>query len=164
MPILNPHSLEFFSRSPDQTRRLGIRLGTLMRPGDLLCLSGDLGSGKTTLVQGLAQGWGSLDAVSSPTFVLCNEYRRADRKVLYHLDAYRLESPLEAEYLDLDSMLESGPMVVEWAERIQAVLPPERLWLNLRYIAEEHRGMVFLPEGSRYEKIVAKFRHQSFGG
>jgi tRNA threonylcarbamoyladenosine biosynthesis protein TsaE len=61
-------------------------------------------------------------------------------------------------------MLESGPMVVEWAERIQAVLPPERLWLNLRYIAEEHRGMVFLPEGSRYEKIVAKFRHQSFGG
>lgn len=164
MPILNPHSLEFFSRSPDQTRRLGIRLGTLMRPGDLLCLSGDLGSGKTTLVQGLAQGWGSLDAVSSPTFVLCNEYRRADRKVLYHLDAYRLESPLEAEYLDLDSMLKSGPMVVEWAERIQAVLPPERLWLNLRYIAEEHRGMVFLPEGSRYEKIVAKFRHQSFGG
>ena len=164
MPILNPHSLEFFSRSPDQTRRLGIRLGTLMRPGDLLCLSGDLGAGKTTLVQGLAQGWGSLDAVSSPTFVLCNEYRRADRKVLYHLDAYRLESPLEAAYLDLDSMLESGPMVVEWAERIQAVLPVERLWLNLRYIAEEHRGMVFLPEGNRYEKIVAKFRHQSFGG
>jgi tRNA threonylcarbamoyladenosine biosynthesis protein TsaE len=164
MPILNPHSLEFFSRSPDQTRRVGIRLGTLIRPGDLLCLSGDLGAGKTTLVQGLAQGWGSLDAVSSPTFVLCNEYRRADRKVLYHLDAYRLEGPLEAEYLDLDSMLESGPLVVEWAERIQSALPPERLWLTLRYIAEEHRGMVFLPEGSRYEKIVAKFRHQSFGG
>jgi tRNA threonylcarbamoyladenosine biosynthesis protein TsaE len=164
MPILNPHSLEFFSRSPDQTRRLGIRLGTLMRPGDLLCLSGDLGAGKTTLVQGLAQGWGSLDAVSSPTFVLCNEYRRADGKVLFHLDAYRLEGPLEAEYLDLDYMLESGPLVIEWAERIEAVLPPDRLWLKLRFIAEEHRGMVFLPEGPRYEKIVAKFRHQSFGG
>lgn len=164
MPILNPHSLEFFSRSPDQTRRLGIRLGALMRPGDLLCLSGDLGSGKTTLVQGLAQGWGSLDPVTSPTFVLCNEYRRADGRVLFHLDAYRLEGPLEAEYLDLDAMLETGPLVVEWAERIQAVLPPERLWLKLRYIADEHRGMVFLPEGTRYEKIVAKFRHQSFGG
>lgn len=164
MPILNPHSLEFFSRSPDQTRRLGIRLGALLRPGDLLCLSGDLGAGKTTLVQGLAQGWGTLDAVSSPTFVLCNEYRRADGKVLYHMDAYRLENALEAEALDLDHLFDSGPVVIEWAERIQAALPPERLWLRLRYIAEEHRGMVFEPEGARYEKIVAKFRQHSFGG
>ena len=164
MPILNPHSLEFFSRSPEQTRRLGIRLGSLLRPGDLLCLSGDLGAGKTTLVQGLAQGWGSLDSVSSPTFVLCNEYRRSDGGLLYHLDAYRLATVQEAVDLDLDYMIEDGAMVVEWAERIQSVLPPERLWLKLRYIAEEQRAMVFLPEGKRYEKIVAAFRHQSFGG
>ncbi len=58
------------------------------------------------------------------------------------------------EDLDLDRMLETGAMVVEWAERIQAVLPPNRLWMKLRYIAEEQRGMVLLPEGSRYEKIV----------
>ena len=81
MPILNPHTLEFVSRSPEQTRRLGIRLGALLRTGDILCLSGDLGAGKTTLVQGLAQGWGSLNQVSSPTFVLCNEYRRPDGRV-----------------------------------------------------------------------------------
>ncbi len=164
MPILNPHVLEFFSRSPEQTRRLGIRLGALLRPGDLICLSGDLGAGKTTLVQGLAQGWGSLDAVTSPTFVLCNEYRRPDGRVLYHLDAYRLSGALEAEDLDLDHMLEDGMLVVEWPERIQAVLPAQRLWMKLRYIADEQRGMVFEPEGSRYEKIVAAFRRHSFGG
>jgi tRNA threonylcarbamoyladenosine biosynthesis protein TsaE len=164
MPILNPHVLEFFSRSPEQTRRLGIRLGALLSPGDLLCLSGDLGAGKTTLVQGIAQGFGSLDMVSSPTFVLCNEYRRPNGPVIFHLDAYRLSGALEAEDLDLDRMIEEGTLVVEWAERIQAVLPRERLWLKLRYIAEEQRGMVFLPEGKRYEAIVAEFRRLSFGG
>jgi tRNA threonylcarbamoyladenosine biosynthesis protein TsaE len=164
MPILNTHTLEFVSRSPEQTRRLGIRLGALLRPGDLLCLSGDLGAGKTTLVQGLAQGWGSLNQVSSPTFVLCNEYHRADGRLLYHLDAYRLANSAEAMDLDLDYMMENGAMAVEWPERILAALPPQRLWLKLRYIAEEQRGMVFLPEGSRYEQIVSEFRHQSFGG
>ena len=59
MPILEPHSLEFISRNADQTRRVGIRLGTQLSSGDVVCLSGDLGSGKTTLVQGLAVGWGS---------------------------------------------------------------------------------------------------------
>jgi tRNA threonylcarbamoyladenosine biosynthesis protein TsaE len=164
MPILNSHTLEFVSRSAEQTRRLGIRLGALLRTGDLVCLSGDLGAGKTTLVQGLAQGWGSLSHVSSPTFVLCNEYRRPDGQVLFHLDAYRLANAAEAQDLDLDEMLAGGAMAVEWPERILAALPANRLWLKLRYIADEQRGMVFLPEGSRYEQIVAEFRHQSFGG
>jgi tRNA A37 threonylcarbamoyladenosine biosynthesis protein TsaE len=84
--------------------------------------------------------------------------------VLYHLDAYRLANAAEAVDLDLDYMLESGAMAVEWPERIAAALPPTRLWLKLHYIAEEQRGMVFLPEGSRYEQIAAEFRHQSFGG
>src|SRR5512135_3538255 len=104
MPILNARTLEFFSRSPDQTRRLGVRLGALLQPGDLICLSGDLGAGKTTLVQGVAQGWGSLDTVSSPTFVLVNEYRRPDGAFLFHLDAYRLESEPEAAELDIDGL------------------------------------------------------------
>ena len=78
MPILDDHTLDFVSKSPEQTRRIGIRLGGLLQPGDLICLQGDLGAGKTTLVQGIAQGWGALDSVSSPTFVLVNVYRRAD--------------------------------------------------------------------------------------
>ena len=59
MPILDAHTIEFFSRSPSQTKRVGIRLGALLQAGDLICLSGDLGTWKTTLVQGIAQGWGS---------------------------------------------------------------------------------------------------------
>lgn len=164
MPILDARALEFFSRSPEQTRRLGIRLGALLKAGDLLCLQGDLGSGKTTLVQGLAQGWGSLDAVSSPTFVLCNIYRRADGGRLYHLDAYRLENPREGEDLDVDLMQEEGTLVVEWAERIQAALPQEYLWISLRWIDDEQRGMVFTARGKRYEKLLAEFRRQAFGG
>jgi tRNA threonylcarbamoyladenosine biosynthesis protein TsaE len=164
MPILDSRSLEFFSRSPEQTRRLGIRLGALLKVGDLVCLSGDLGSGKTTLVQGIAQGWGSLDAVSSPTFVICNQYRRPDGARLHHLDAYRLRGPAEAEDLDIDLMLESGALVVEWAERIQTALPPERLWVKLRWMADEQRGMVFLPSGARCDKLLADFRRHTFGG
>ncbi|NTU74656.1 MAG: tRNA (adenosine(37)-N6)-threonylcarbamoyltransferase complex ATPase subunit type 1 TsaE [Anaerolineaceae bacterium] len=156
--------MEFFSRSPDQTRRLGMRLGSLLQPGDVIGLSGDLGAGKTTLVQGIAQGWGSLDAVSSPTFVLVNQYRRPDGQVLYHLDSYRLGSVEEAIDLDLDIMMENGALVVEWAELIKPALPKDTLWIQLRWVADERRNMVFTPTGERYEKIMAEFRHQVFGG
>ncbi|NUM48969.1 MAG: tRNA (adenosine(37)-N6)-threonylcarbamoyltransferase complex ATPase subunit type 1 TsaE, partial [Anaerolineales bacterium] len=105
--------MEFFSRSPEQTRRIGIRLGGLLKPGDVICLQGDLGAGKTTFAQGLAQGWGSLDSVSSPTFILVNQYRRADGGRLFHLDAYRLDSVPEAEELDFDSMLNEGALIIE---------------------------------------------------
>lgn len=164
MPILDSRTVEFFSRSPEQTRRLGMRLGTLLGFNDVICLSGDLGAGKTTLVQGITQGWGSLDNVSSPTFVLVNEYRRPDGRCLYHLDAYRLANWMEAEDLDMERMLESGSMVVEWPERIQEVLPEERLWINLRWIADEQRGMTFLAHGERYDAILAEFRKRVFGG
>ena len=100
-----------------------MRLGGLLQPGDLICLQGELGAGKTTLVQGMAQGWGSLDAVSSPTFILVNEYRRPNGGQFFHMDAYRLESGLEAAELDLDLMLGEGALVVEWPERISSVLP-----------------------------------------
>ena len=65
MPILDDQSLEFISHSTDQTRRLGMRLGALMNPGDIICLIGELGAGKTTLVQGLSSGWGSLDLLTA---------------------------------------------------------------------------------------------------
>src|SRR5512133_3108171 len=105
MPILNAHTMDFFSRSPAQTRRIGRRLGAALQAGDVICLQGDLGAGKTTFVQGVAQGWGSRDAVSSPTFILVNDYRRGDQAHLFHMDAYRLDSASEAEELDLDAML-----------------------------------------------------------
>lgn len=164
MPILDANTLDFISHSPEQTRRIGMRLGALLNPGDVICLQGDLGAGKTTLVQGLAQGWGSLDPVSSPTFVIVNMYRRPDESELYHLDTYRLESAPEAEMLDLDDMLEVGPLVIEWAERIASVLPAERLWLTLEYIDEEKRSIRFKAQGAVYEKILEEIRQAAFGG
>jgi tRNA threonylcarbamoyladenosine biosynthesis protein TsaE len=164
VPILNPHSLEFTSHSPEQTRRMGARLGALLKPGDLVCLSGDLGSGKTTLVQGIAQGWGSLDQVSSPTFVLVNAYRRPDGVTLHHMDAYRIRDAAEAEDLDLTNMLETGALIVEWPERIREALPCERLWVNLNWVADEKRGMVFTTKGEHYTAMLAEFRQKVFGG
>jgi tRNA threonylcarbamoyladenosine biosynthesis protein TsaE len=163
MPIFDLHSMEFISRSAEQTRRAGMRLGALLRPGDLICLIGDLGAGKTTLVQGISAGWGSLDAVSSPTFVLVNVYRGSEAQRLYHLDAYRLSGPAEAEDLDLDALLETGPLVIEWADRIQAVLPEERLWVSMRYIDEEQRDLLITATGQRYQSLLAGFRRQVFG-
>ncbi len=140
-----------------------MRLGGLLRTSDLICLQGDLGAGKTTLVQGLAQGWGSLDAVSSPTFVLVNEYRRPDACQLFHMDAYRLESAPEAAELDIDSMLACGALIVEWADRIISALPKERLWVSLEYRAEEQRQMGFRANGARYDELLAGLQANMFG-
>ena len=163
MPIFDDKSMEFISRSPEQTRRLGVRVGALLQTGDLLCLSGELGSGKTTLVQGIAAGWGSSDAANSPTFVLVNVYRHPEGKHLYHLDAYRLSSAAEAADLDLQAMLESGPLVVEWAERIQAALPAANLWVTLRWVDDEQRDMVFKANGERYLQLLTELRRQIYG-
>lgn len=164
MPILDAHTLEFFSRSPEQTRRVGMRLGGRLHAGDVVCLQGDLGAGKTTFVQGLAQGWGSLDSVSSPTFILVNLYRRADTSQLFHLDAYRIESIPEAEELDLEMMLAQGPLVIEWPERLGELIPPQRLWVTFDYTGDEHRQMVFKASGKPYDNMLDEIRKTMFGG
>jgi tRNA threonylcarbamoyladenosine biosynthesis protein TsaE len=164
MPILDAHTLEFFSRSPEQTRRVGMRLGGLLRGGDVICLHGELGAGKTTLVQGLAQGWGSLDPVSSPTFIIVNIYRRPDEGQLFHMDAYRLDSAPEAAELDLDEMLAQGSLLVEWPERIRKVLPDDYMWISFEYVTEENRQMLIRAKGPRYDDLLAELRRDVFGG
>lgn len=164
MPILDAHTIEFFSRSPEQTRRVGMRLGSLLRPGDVVCLQGDLGAGKTTLVQGLARGWGSLDPVSSPTFIIVNIYRRPDQIQLFHMDAYRLDSASEAAELDLDEMLARGSLLVEWPERVQEILPEERIWISFKYVAEENRQLVIKAAGAHYDTMLTELRQDLFGG
>jgi tRNA threonylcarbamoyladenosine biosynthesis protein TsaE len=164
MPILDAHMLEFFSRSPEQTRRIGLRLGALLKPGDIICLQGDLGAGKTTFTQGLAQGWGSLDSVSSPTFILVNQYRRADGSKLFHMDAYRLDSVPEAEELDLDSMLAEGALIIEWPERLGDLIPKEHLHIRLEHISEEHRQMNFHAHGKHYDNLIDSIRQAMVGG
>jgi len=164
MPILNSRSIEFISRSPEQTRRVGMRLGGMLQTGDVIGLVGDLGSGKTTLMQGVASGWGSLDPVASPTFVLVNVYRHPGGGRLFHLDAYRLSGPAEAEDLDVSAMLDAGPLVVEWAERIQKALPPDHLQVTMTYIDEDCRDLIISAHGLRYELLLADIRKQIYGG
>ena len=156
--------MDFFSRSPDQTRRLGMRLGGVLRVGDVICLQGDLGAGKTTFVQGIARGWGSLDAVSSPTFILVNVYRRGDETCLFHMDAYRLDSAPEAEELDIDSMLAQGPLLLEWPERVGTLVPDERLWIRLEHVDEAEREMKFKATGRRYDDLLGVLRQAAYGG
>lgn len=148
-------SLAITSTSPQLTRELGQKLGALLQPGDCICLQGDLGAGKTTFVQGIAAGWGARDEVSSPTFVLVNVYRGTDDKKLFHLDTYRIESPAEAEELDLDAMFAQGPLLIEWPERIQPVLPAETLWVTLEYLDDTRRQLNFQAAGVRYQQILA---------
>ncbi len=163
MPILDQRSLDFISHAPEQTVRLGVRLGERLQPGDVLCLSGELGSGKTTLVTGIGRGWGVMEAVTSPTFVLVNEYRRADGLALWHLDCYRLQSGAEAVAFGFDDLLNAeGVMVIEWPEHIAEVLPPERLHIRLRWVDAEKRGCRLEAIGPRYEALLQEFRQAAF--
>ena len=163
MPILDDNTFEFFSRSVEQTHRFGMRLGSMLSQGDVLCLNGDLGSGKTTLVQGIAKGWGSLDQVTSPTFVIVNTYRRPDGIHLYHLDAYRLQNSQEAEDLDLEEMLENGVLVVEWADQIRAALPEDVLQVQFTWLAEEQRLMRFTAASQHYQDLIRTLRTTVYG-
>lgn len=156
--------MDVFSRSPEQTRRIGARLGSALQVGDVICLQGELGAGKTTFVQGVAKGWGSLDSVSSPTFIIVNVYRRADHRQLFHMDAYRLDSTPEAEELDIDSMLAQGPLLIEWPERINGLVPDERLWVKLEHIDEEERELKFKASGKRYDDLLEVIRRAAYGG
>jgi tRNA threonylcarbamoyladenosine biosynthesis protein TsaE len=163
MPNSNGSPLKFVSNGPEQTRDTGMRLGSLLNTGDVICLQGDLGAGKTTFVQGVAQGWGSLDSVSSPTFILVNIYRRRDGAQLFHLDAYRLESVPEAEELDLDSMLMQGPLLIEWPERLGNLIPDERLRINLDHKGDDRREMRFDTQGARYDDLLNGIRRSMVG-
>lgn len=155
--------MDFFSQSPAQTRRVGMRLGAVLQPGDVICLQGDLGAGKTTFVQGIAAGWGSVDAVSSPTFIIVNVYRGSDTKQLFHMDAYRLDSTPEAAELDLDTMLAQGPLLIEWPERMERLIPHERLWIQLDYLDVEERQMKFRSTGKRYDDLLEVIRLATYG-
>ncbi len=163
MAVIEKGSFEVISRSPTQTRRIGMRLGELLMPGDVVCMEGDLGAGKTTLAQGIASGWGSYDSVTSPTFVLVNVYRRLDQNQLFHLDAYRLSGPAEALDLDIDAMLAQGPLIIEWADRVDEALPEDFLWIRMKLIHDEQRDFIVNARGERHKLLLEQFRGDIYG-
>ncbi|MCR4401363.1 MAG: tRNA (adenosine(37)-N6)-threonylcarbamoyltransferase complex ATPase subunit type 1 TsaE [Firmicutes bacterium] len=117
--------------SPRDTRKLGEALGRLLGPGDVVCLEGHLGAGKTVFVQGLAAGMEVKGRVTSPTFTIVHEH--PGKVPLYHIDAYRLEGVSDAETAGIDECLYGGgAAAVEWPERIRHLLPEERLDVEIR--------------------------------
>jgi tRNA threonylcarbamoyladenosine biosynthesis protein TsaE len=162
-PVSNAHVLDLVSHSVAQTQRLGARLGELACPGDLFCLEGDLGSGKTCFAQGLGRGLAITEDITSPTFILANEHR-GGRLTLYHLDVYRMNSAPEAWGIGLDDYLSGdGVCVIEWAEKIRAALPVERLWITFRHLGESKRGLLIKATGSRYAELLREFKASAFG-
>lgn len=164
MPILDDRSLDFLSHSAEQTQRFGVRLGELLKPGDLVCLAGELGSGKTCFAAGVGRGWGALEPVTSPTFVLVNEYHRADGRALHHVDGYRLKNAAEAASFGFADVLAAAEaLLVEWPERFLPLLPADRLWLDFAYIDETKRGLRLTATGARYPVLLGEFRRSAFG-
>lgn len=149
---------------PEQTEHLGEALGTLLDAGDLVCLYGDLGSGKTHFSCGIAAGLEVREQyITSPTFTLVNEYR--GRVPFYHIDLYRLQDPSELEGIGFDEYIDSdGAAVIEWAERAEDLLPEERLSVYLSHLDERSREIGFLAEGERYENILAGLKRRIEAG
>lgn len=133
----------------------------------MVCLSGDLGAGKTTFAAGIGEGWGADYPLTSPTFVVVRRYERpTDRARLYHLDAYRLTSEGDADSIGLDDILDgSSAVVIEWAEHLHAALPQDCLWLRMRDDAanEQSRYLYVEAYGTRSFQLMDAFRQKVEG-
>ena len=150
-------SLELISHSPEQTQKLGTRIGELAQPGDIFLLVGGLGTGKTCLAQGIAWGLGIKEYALSPSFVIIRELH--GRLPLYHIDLYRLDHIEEIAELGLDDYLYGrGVCVVEWAEKGLSMLPVEHLLIAISYLSNTERRFQLKPRGKRYLQISAKLR------
>lgn len=151
------HDLELSTSDEEETRRLGERIGRSLVRGDVVLLSGDLGSGKTCLTQGIGRGLEYGGQVNSPSFVLMNEYEGRER--LFHVDLYRIEAVEELDDLGLWDYAEQGVLVIEWPERGAELLPGDGLIVELRYGDIDHqRRFRFLPRGDRGAALVSALR------
>jgi len=147
--------LKLNSHSPEQTQLLGSYLGQLAQRGDIFLLVGDLGTGKTCLVQGIAHGLDIEEYAFSPSFVIVKEYHGS--LPLYHIDFYRLDHIEEIADLGLEEYLYGdGICVVEWAEKGLQVLPQDNLFITLNYIPDSktHRAIHIKAQGERYLELI----------
>ena len=149
------YKVKLISRSPEQTQRLGVRLGELALPGDVFLLIGGLGTGKTCLTQGVAWGLDIQEYTMSPSFVLVRELH--GRLPLYHIDLYRLDHLEEIVDLGLDDYFYgNGICVIEWAEKGLSLLPAERLLIEISYLSDTERTFQIKPNGQRYMEMLTQ--------
>ena len=143
------------TKSATETIELGKRIGKLLQAGNVVALIGRLGSGKTTLTQGLARGLGvkGKDYVTSPSFTLIKEHK--GRIPIYHIDLYRIDNIKEIFNLGYEEYFYGeGVTIIEWADKIRKLLPREVLIINLEIIGENRRKIDILPKGKHYQIIV----------
>ena len=141
--------MKIVTHSPEETVRAAQKLGSMLRPGDMIAYKGGLGAGKTTFTRGLAIGLGLGDNVSSPTFALVNEYRGSEI-TLYHFDMYRIstEEGLESTgFYDYD--LENNVAAVEWSENIAQFLPEKTIYITINALSENEREII-IEDGGRF--------------
>ena len=169
-------TLDCISHSSAQTQRLGMRLGELLQGGELILLDGQLGTGKTTFTQGLAQGLDIIENINSPTFTLLKEYKGQPqpgistgalsyykRPALYHFDLYRLDNPDEIVDLGFeDYFFSDGVSVIEWAEKASSFWPEEHLTVRLKMMSETKRGLLFIATGERYCELLRQFQKNAY--
>jgi tRNA threonylcarbamoyladenosine biosynthesis protein TsaE len=153
--------LKLVTGDPAETRNVGEAMGSIMHPGCILTLRGDLGSGKTTLVQGIARGLG-LPAdyyITSPSYSIINEY--PGRLVIHHVDLYRLHSVEELEDIGLEEILGSDSVVViEWPERVESALLNADLQIHLRILSSTSREIEFFSYGLKGKDLLVPFAKQ----
>lgn len=151
--------LRLTSNSPEQTQRLGERLGRVLEVGDLVLLQGSLGAGKTTFTQGIARGLGLSTPVTSPSFTLANVYEQPGADLpLFHLDLWRIKSPLEALGIGLDEYLSGeGACVIEWPDIAAEVLPADYLRVEIERVGDG-RAFTFSPAGPRPSRLLRAFQ------
>jgi len=159
-------TLEIISTSAVETRRLGEQLGRLLRRGQVVALIGELGAGKTCLTQGIASGLGVERPVTSPTFIIVNEYRTADGETFCHVDCFRFpaDGAPEALAMGMDEMMgEDAICVVEWADRIEPLLPPDHLRVTLTYVNHRTRRLRFEGHDGQSLPLVNSLRDLRHG-
>lgn len=150
--------VQVVSQSTDDTERLGEAFGQLLNAGDIVCLYGELGSGKTVLSKGLAAGLGvaGRGTVRSPSFVLMHQYQ--GRMPVYHADLYRLNGPTDIVDIGLREVLGGdGVAMIEWADKLETSLPLERLDISLEHQNDETRLITIQAQGSRYHRLVEQW-------
>lgn len=146
---------KIISHNAEETINLAKKLAQYLKKKDLICLFGDLGSGKTVFVKGIAEGLGiKSKVILSPSFVLIREYKKTNGS-FYHLDLYRLKSYREIYSLGYEEYLyPDGITVIEWADRIENLLPKNYLRIELLFEGEKKRQIKLIPLGERYKKLL----------
>lgn len=155
--------MEILSQSVNQTIKIGRIIARNLKSGDIICLFGELGSGKTVLVKGIAQGLGiKRDEVISPSFVLIRQHHQG-KLPLYHFDLYRLKTASAILGLGYEEYFyDQGASVIEWADRLKYLLPQNFLKIELSYKSDTQRLLNFTAIGSRYKELLKKIHKEIY--